>query len=153
MDNDTKVDVRNVIFVMSELQVTSNPKVSVSMIKKPKTDPIACTGDIMAMLDTLDVLGGRWKLLIVHYLILRQGQANTFKKMEKDIEGISAKMLSKELKSLEANLIVNRTVMNTKPVTIQYSITPYGLEAKEVITTLLNWGQKHRVKLFEIEVE
>ena len=141
--------MRNVIFVMSELQVTNNPEVSIIMIKKPKTDPAACTGDIMAMLDTLDVLGGRWKLLIVHYLILRQGQANTFKKMEKDIEGISAKMLSKELKSLEANLIVKREVMDTKPMTIRYSITPYGLETKEVITTLLHWGQKHRVKLFE----
>src|SRR6478609_728344 len=116
------------------------------MIKKPKTDPHGCTDDIMALLDTLEVLGGRWKLLIVHYLLSRQGEANTFKKMEKDIEGISAKMLSKELKLLEANQIVFREVMSTKPVTVQYSITEYGKKTKAVIAELVDWGQKHRLK-------
>ena len=121
------------------------------MIKKPKTDPHGCTDDIMAMLDTLDALGGRWKLLIVHYLLKRQGESNTFKKMEKDIEGISAKMLSKELKMLEVNKIVHREVMPTKPITVQYSITEYGKETKTVIGILVDWGQKHRMKLFNSE--
>jgi len=118
------------------------------MIKKPKTDPHGCTDDILAMLDTLDALGGRWKLLIVHYLLTREGESNTFKKMEKDIEGISAKMLSKELKMLEVNKIVHREVMPTKPVTVQYSITEYGKETESVIKALVDWGQKHRMKLF-----
>ena len=118
------------------------------MIKKPKTDPPGCADDIMAMLDTLDALGGRWKMLIVHYLLTREGESNTFKKMEKDIEGISAKMLSKELKMLEINKIVHREVMSTKPITVQYSITEYGKETRSVIRTLVAWGQKHRVKLF-----
>src|SRR4249920_3506342 len=123
------------------------------MIKKPKTDPHGCTDDILAMLDTLDALGGRWKLLIVHYLLTRQGESNTFKKMEKDIEGISAKMLSKELKMLEVNKIVHREVMPTKPVTVQYSITEYGKETKDVISVLVDWGQKHRMKLFTTKLE
>ncbi len=104
---------------MSEHKVTSNQKVSKND-KKTKTDSPSCTGDIMAMLEALDVLGGRWKLLIVHYLLIRENEINTFKKMEKDIEGISAKMLSKELKSLEANKIVHRQIMDSKPVTVQY---------------------------------
>lgn len=119
------------------------------MIKKPKTDPIGCTGDIMAMHDTLDVLGGKWRLLIVHYLLIRPNESNTFKKMEKDIEGISAKMLSKELKALETNHIVHREVMKTKPITVQYSLTPYGMETKVLIGMLVDWGQRHRIKLFE----
>lgn len=119
------------------------------MIKKPKTDPIGCTGDIMAMVDTFDVLGGKWKLLILHYLLIRQTELNTFKKMERDIEGISAKMLSKELKSLEANQLISREVMETKPITVQYAITNYGMEAKTVIAALVDWGQRHRIKLFE----
>lgn len=119
------------------------------MIKKPKSDPQACSGDIMAMLDTLDVLGGKWKLLILHYLLSRAEQNNTFKKIEKDIEGISAKMLSKELKTLEANLMVSRTVMPTAPVTVQYSITEYGKEARTVIATLVEWGQNHRLRIME----
>lgn len=132
---------------MGKLQVTSNLKVS-NMIKKPKTDPPGCSGDIMAILDSLDALGGRWKILILHYLLIRQGETNTFKKIEKDIEGISAKMLSKELKSLEANQLVRREVMNTKPVTVQYSVTEYGNEAKKIISSLVDWGQNHRAKLF-----
>lgn len=132
---------------MSKLEDTSNLLVS-DMIKKPKTDPHGCTGDLLAMLDTLDALGGRWKLLIVHYLLTRQDASNTFKKMEKDIDGISAKMLSKELKMLEANHIVRREVMPTKPVTVQYSITEYGKETKDVISILVGWGIKHRLKLF-----
>jgi DNA-binding HxlR family transcriptional regulator len=135
---------------MSKPKVTSNQKVS-EMIKKPKTDPHACTDDILGMLDTLDVLGGRWKLLIVHYLLKRQGEANTFKKMEKDIDGISAKMLSKELKTLELNQIVHREVMPTKPVTVQYSITEYGKETINVIRPLVAWGQKHKMKLFSTD--
>lgn len=119
------------------------------MVKKPKTDPSACTGDIMSMLDTLDVLGGKWNLLIVHYLLSREDKINTFKKMEKDIEGISAKMLSKELKALEVNQIVKREVMDTKPVTVQYSITEYGKGTRPVISALVNWGQQHRMRVFE----
>lgn len=117
------------------------------MIKKPKSDPLGCTSDILSILDTLDVLGGRWKLLIVHYLLTRENEINTFKKIEKDLEGISAKMLSKELKTLEANLIVSRNVMNTKPITVQYQITPYGKNVKEVIIALVNWGHHHRLKM------
>ena len=119
------------------------------MIKKPKTDPPACTNDIMALQDSLDILGGKWKLLILHYLIVRNEETNTFKKIEKDIDGISAKMLSKELKTLEANELVTRTVMNTKPITVQYSITEYGKQSQSVITALVQWGKEHRTQLFK----
>lgn len=119
------------------------------MIKKPRTDPPACTSGIMALQDALDILGGKWKLLILHYLIARDDEANTFKKMEKDIGGISAKMLSKELKTLEANELVTRTVMNTKPITVQYSITEYGKQSEMVIKALVDWGKNHRTQLFK----
>jgi DNA-binding HxlR family transcriptional regulator len=135
---------------MGYLEVTSNQNVS-DMIKKPKTDPPACTNDILAIQDTLEVLGGRWKILIVHYLMLRENEVVTFKKMEKDIEGISAKMLSKELKTLEMNQLIHREVMNTKPIAVQYSITEYGKQTKEVIQAMVNWGEMHRMHLFQSE--
>ena len=119
------------------------------MIQKPISDPPACTQDIRSLLDTLEVLGGRWRLLIVHYLLIRPQEANTFKKMEKDITGISAKMLSSDLKWLEANKIVHRQVMETKPITVQYSLTTYGQELKTVISKLVAWGEKHRWKMLE----
>lgn len=119
------------------------------MIKKPVSDPPGCTENLLAMRDTLDILSGKWKLLILHYLITREGTNNTFKKMERDIEGISAKMLSKELKDLEVNNLVKREVKNTKPITVEYSITEYGKSTSTIISVLVDWGKKHRVNILE----
>ncbi|MDH2207805.1 MULTISPECIES: winged helix-turn-helix transcriptional regulator [Empedobacter] len=116
-------------------------------MKKPLSDPPLCTENLLAMNDTLDILGGKWKLLVLHYLIIRERDTNTFKKMERDIEGISAKMLSKELKDLEVNKMVYREVQNTKPVTVAYSITDYGKTTKEIIDVLVDWGKNHRMKM------
>ena len=121
------------------------------MIKKPLSDPPGCTSQLLAMHDTLDILGGKWKLLILHYLTVRENDSNTFKKIEKDLNGISAKMLSKELKDLEAHQLVKRTVLDTKPVTVAYSITEYGKSTSEVISALVKWGTSHRIKLLQAE--
>lgn len=118
------------------------------MVKKPLSDPPGCTSDILSIQDTLEILGGKWKMLLLHYLITRERENNTFKKMEKDMDGISAKMLSKELKSLEENKLVSREVMPTKPITVQYAITDYGKEVRELIQAMVAWGQKHRMILF-----
>ena len=72
----------------------------------------------MAIQDTLEVLGERWKILIVHYLMLRENEIVMFNKMGKDIGRISAKMLSKELKTLEINQLTHLEVMNTKPIMV-----------------------------------
>lgn len=110
-------------------------------------DPPECTNNLLAMRDTLDVLGGKWKLLILHYLMTRDHQVNTFKKMQREIIGISAKMLTKELKDLEANKMVNREVLNTRPISVEYSITDYGRTSQEIIEKLVEWGSRHRNKL------
>ncbi|MCW3161755.1 winged helix-turn-helix transcriptional regulator [Chryseobacterium oryctis] len=119
------------------------------MVKKPISDPPACTGNLLAMRDTLETLGGKWKLLILHYLIVREDDSNTFKKMERDIDGISSKMLSKELKDLEANKLIKREEQKTKPIKVEYSITEYGKSTKEIIDILVNWGKKHRINILE----
>ena len=53
-------------------------------------------------------------------------------------------MLSKELKHLEENKMVNRRVLDSKPVKVVYSLTPHGKSIKPVIIALKNWGDKHR---------
>jgi len=118
-------------------------------MKTALSDPPACTENLLAMQDTLDVLGGKWKLLILQYLIFRENDTNTFKKMERDIVGISAKMLSKELKDLEANKLISRTVKDTKPITVEYSITEYGKSTSNLIHHLVDWGKKHRHELLK----
>lgn len=115
------------------------------MIKKPLTDPPVCTNAILALQDALEVFSGKWSLFILHYLSSRQEEVLTFKKMEKDIGGISAKVLSKELKDLELSGLVERKVLETRPVTVQYALSAYGQSAKPVLDAMVRWGENHRL--------
>lgn len=70
-----------------------------------------------------------------------------FSNILNDVSGISNKMLSKELKDLEMNKLVKRNVLDTQPVTVEYSLTEYGQELQAMIEDLSNWGIKHRKKI------
>jgi DNA-binding HxlR family transcriptional regulator len=106
-----------------------------------------CQQELNAIRDSLEVLGGKWKLRIMRHLNSQMNEVNTFKRIQRDIEGISAKMLSKELQDLEINMLVSRTVMDTKPVTVRYDITEYGQSVFPVTESLVNWGLNHRQKI------
>lgn len=105
-----------------------------------------CSQNLLAMRDTLDILGGKWKLQILHYLTANEKENNTFKKIERGI-GISAKMLSKELKELEQNELVSRQVVTGKPVTVEYAITEYGKSTSQITQKLVDWGLEHRKRI------
>jgi DNA-binding HxlR family transcriptional regulator len=62
-------------------------------------------------------------------------------------EGIGSKMLSKQLQELELNGLIIRSVMDTKPVTVEYELTEYGRTLKPVITEMASWGKQHREKV------
>lgn len=108
-----------------------------------------CSEELMAMRDSLDVLGGKWKLMILRFLTNRTHQIINFKKMQREIDGISSKMLSKELKELETNLLISRTEQQTRPITVVYAITEYGKSVLPVTETLVQWGLSHREKIIE----
>ena len=108
-----------------------------------------CSEELMAMRDSLDVLGGKWKLMILRFLTNTTHQIINFKKMQREIDGISAKMLSKELKELETNLLISRTEQQTRPITVVYAITEYGKSVLPVTETLVQWGLSHREKIIE----
>jgi DNA-binding HxlR family transcriptional regulator len=99
------------------------------------------------MRDALDMLSGKWKLPIILALTWRKYR---FKELARAV-GISPKMLSKELKDLEQNQLVERTVWDTAPVTVEYAITPYGRTLKEVLHSLGTWGQQHRRRIMSRE--
>ncbi|WP_343031354.1 helix-turn-helix domain-containing protein [Xanthovirga aplysinae] len=61
-----------------------------------------------------------------------------------DIEGISGKMLSRELKEMEMNLLVNRKIMDTRPITVKYELTEYSKKLIHLIDNLADWGLNHR---------
>jgi len=107
-----------------------------------------CATKLLAVRDALDILGGKWKIHIISSL----GFGNKrFKELQRDVNGIAAKMLSKELKELELNELVTRTVYDTKPVSVEYELTDYGKSLDKVIEELINWGLQHRKRIMQKE--
>ncbi len=110
---------------------------------KDKSDP-KCETVHSAIQDTLYVVNGKWKLLILSILV--NSGTKRFGELSRE-SGISPRILSKELHELEMNQLVNRQVCNTKPVTVEYSSTAYAETLKEVIDAMIRWGQSHRRKI------
>ena len=102
--------------------------------------------DMLALLDALDIFNGKWKIAIMCSLNERKKR---FKDLQRDVGKITGKMLSKELKELEINELVKRTVFDTKPVTVEYELNSYGVSLESVINELVDWGLKHRKRIFK----
>lgn len=98
-------------------------------------------GNSEAVQDAMDVLSGKWKISIISPICYYNKRR--FSDILSDIEGISNKMLSKELKELELNKLVKRTVLDTQPVTVKYELTAHGLTLKTLINNLVEWGIQH----------
>jgi len=101
--------------------------------------------EMRAVQDSMDVLNGKWKISIISSICFYNKRR--FSDILADIEGISNKMLSKELKELELNKLIKRTVLDTQPVTVQYELTKHGLSLKTIIQELTDWGIKHRKEI------
>jgi len=103
-----------------------------------------CSKVLLPVKDALDILSGKWKLQII--LSLTFGKKR-FKQIQREIPGLTPKMLSKELKELEANELAVRHVYDTLPVSIEYELTTYGKTLKPLIGELHKWGAKHRKRV------
>ncbi len=97
---------------------------------------------IMAVHDAMDVLNGKWKISIISSICYYNERR--FSDILNDVSGISNKMLSKELKELETNKLIKRTVLDTQPVTVHYNLTEYGRTLQTIIDNLADWGKEHR---------
>jgi len=95
-----------------------------------------------AVQDSMDVLNGKWKIAIVSSICC-YGKRR-FSDILNDIDGISNRMLSKELKELEINRLIKRTVLDTQPITVQYELTEHGNTLQTIISNLTDWGIAHR---------
>jgi DNA-binding HxlR family transcriptional regulator len=115
---------------------------------KPATD-VSCAGDhherVLSIRDAIEVLSGKWKVQIIGTLLF--GGKMRFMDLMRNVDGVAAKMLSKELHDLESHQLVKRTVRETKPITVEYEITEYGRSLETVIKSIANWGLAHRRKI------
>ncbi len=115
------------------------------MLLKPSSHSSeSCMQSIGAVRDTLYVLSGKWKLPIIIALI---NGPKRFTNLQRSLEEITPKILSKELKELELNEFVTRTVYPTSPVTVEYELTQYSQSLNKIIEEMRDWGLQHRKRM------
>lgn len=113
--------------------------------KKVAFSEAQCIKHLAATEDALYVIGGKWTLRI---MIATLGGRTRFNDLQRTVTGISARVLSGELKDLEINGLIKRVVLaDQKPVVVEYVATEYSKTLKEIIAHLADWGAKHKKKI------
>jgi len=115
------------------------------LVEKMTISQEQCNKNLSATEDALYVLGGKWTLRVIIALL----SGNTrFNELQRTIKGISARVLSGELKDLEINGLVKRIVFaDQRPVMIEYSPTEYSKTLKDIIAALADWGVMHKKRI------
>ncbi len=112
-------------------------------MKKQKSELTnVCRMQVQGVKDAQDLLSGKWKMVII--TALYNNGSFRFMDLGRHIEGISPKVLSKELKDLEMNQLVKRTVIDTMPITVEYELTPLGHSLNKVVDSMSEWGINYR---------
>src|SRR5262245_24276152 len=92
----------------------------------------------------LDVIGGKWKVLVLWYL---SPGPRRFGQLRRLVAGISEKMLIQQLRQMEVDGIVARKGFQEIPPRVEYSLTPFGVSLTEALRPLCDWGTKHMKKI------
>lgn len=101
-----------------------------------------CKRQLLAIQDTLDILGGKWKVTILGCLAMGEKR---FMDLQRELAGIGPKMLSRELHELEVNSLIQKNEEG------KYMMTDYSASLKPVIEVLAAWGAQHRVKVMSMQ--
>src|ERR1700754_1936578 len=117
------------------------------LIKEVLANPRNQKEEVQALQDTIYVIGGKWKLPIINSLC---NGNRRFMDIERSIPGISPRMLSRELKELEANQIIGRTAHPDTPGIVEYSVTEYCYSFSDIILEMIKWGKEHRARIKKI---
>lgn len=90
---------------------------------------------------TVQLIGSKWKLLIIRNLLVRPWR---FNELQKDLEGISHKVLTDSLRSMESDGIINRTVYPEVPPRVEYSLSHLGESIRPILDAMENWGNGYK---------
>ncbi|MCE7039136.1 helix-turn-helix domain-containing protein [Dyadobacter sp. CY312] len=114
------------------------------------SDPRNQKQEVQALQDTMYVIGGKWRLLIINSIC---NGNRRFRDIQRSIPGITTRMLSKELKDMEANQLIKRTVTPDTPVLVEYTETDYCMSFGGIILEMISWGKQHREKVMKDQSE
>jgi DNA-binding HxlR family transcriptional regulator len=94
---------------------------------------------------TLEVIGGKWKCVILCHLTHGKKRTSELKRL---MPNITQKMLTQQLRELEEDGIINRIAYNQIPPKVEYELSEYGLSLKGILDSLCAWGEKHITKVY-----
>lgn len=93
---------------------------------------------------TVQLIGSKWKLLIMRNLLTRPWR---FNELKKDLEGISQKVLTESLRSMEADGIITRTVYPEVPPRVEYALSDLGESMRPIMDAMEIWGNAYKKNL------
>lgn len=97
-------------------------------------------GSCCPVVNTLDIIGGKWKVLILYYL---NEETRRFNELQRLLAGITQRMLTLQLRELENDGIVHREVYPQVPPKVEYSLTEFGRTLMPVIEAMHRWGEQY----------
>ena len=92
---------------------------------------------------TTEVIGGKWKPLILYYL---EDRTRRFSELQRLIPASTKKMLTKHLRELERDEVIHRRVFAQVPPRVQYSLTRHGQSLRPILKLMSAWGRRHRAR-------
>lgn len=93
---------------------------------------------------TVSLIGSKWKLLIMRNLLVRPWR---FNELQRDLEGISQKVLTESLRSMEADGLITRTVYPEIPPHVEYALSETGESMRPIIEAMAAWGTEYKNNL------
>lgn len=90
---------------------------------------------------TVSLIGSKWKLLIIRNLLVRPWR---FNELKRDLEGISQKVLTDNLRSMEEDGLIIRTVYPEVPPRVEYALSDLGKSLKPILDSMVEWGNAYK---------
>lgn len=108
-----------------------------------------CEGGIRCPVEAcLSIIGGKWKGVILYNLL---DGTKRFNELRRKMPTVTQRMLTKQLRDLEAHEIISRTIYQEVPPKVEYSLTEFGMTLEPIIKMLQQWGMEHFEKIISLE--
>lgn len=95
---------------------------------------------------TVSLIGNKWKLLIIRNLLVRPWR---FNELRKSLDGISQKVLTDSLRSMEADGLITRTVYPEVPPRVEYALSELGETMRPILNSMQAWGESYKKKTLQ----
>jgi DNA-binding HxlR family transcriptional regulator len=107
-----------------------------SRVKNSKNCVVGC-----GVTSTVELIGGKWKTLVLYHLM---DEPRRFSELQRKLTGVTQRMLTLQLRELEANGLVHRKVYPQVPPKVEYSLTELGQSLEPIIRAMLTWGENYQ---------